>query len=149
MKKSKYVKFFESYINTDFNYKSQFIGKLEQEDQSFLDELKSIFIDGSFRYIYSSDGGAIVGSGAGKRNVNQISFNFILRGENGSNSYRVSIDKFLGSNSGIGVTSMENPYGIYITNIYDTNDLIEKSFKSKEELLKFIKESYKLRKFFK
>jgi hypothetical protein len=132
MKKLKYVKLFEAYTDTDFETRGggkettgKFIGKLTTDDQNFLDQLKNIFGDESFKGISSSDGGAIVGSGAGKRDVDHIVFKFAF--------YNPTTILYV-SNSPAKV----NSYSISIEHPNNASENMEKEFKTKEELLKFV-----------
>jgi hypothetical protein len=59
MRKLKYVKLFEAYTDTDFETGGNFTGKLDPEHQKLLDDLKDMFIDGSFKGVSSSDSGVV------------------------------------------------------------------------------------------
>jgi len=142
MKKLKYIKLFENYTSTDFetsdaSNKTQtsgkFIGKLTPEHQELLNDLKDIFIDGSFKGVSSSDFGDIVGSGAGQRNVDYITFQFV----------------FYQPTTILRVFVNENSYSVTIEHPNNASENIEKEFKTKDDLLKFIGNMGRLKKYMK
>jgi hypothetical protein len=142
MRKLKYVMLFESYTDTDFeasNDKTQtsgkFMGKLTPKHQELLNDLKDMFIDGSFKGISSGDGGAIIGSGAGKRNVEYITFKFAF--------YQPTTILRVFANI------KENSYTVSIENPNNSSESIEEEFKTKYDLLKFIGGMGRLKKYMK
>ena len=142
MRKLKYVKLFEAYTHTDFETSDdrtqtsgKFTGKLSPEHQNLLDDLKDMFIDGSFKGISSGDGGAIIGSNAGKRSVEYITFNFAFYSP--TTILRVFVN------------IKENSYLVSVEHPNNASENIEEEFKTKYDLLKFIGGLYRLKKYMK
>ena len=140
MRKLKYVKLFEAYTDTDFETSDdktqtsgKFTGKLTPEHQNLLDDLKDMFIEGSFKGVTSGDGGGIVGSGAGKRNVEYIVFKFAF--------YQPTTILY--------VFVKENSYMVSVEHPNNASDNIEEEFKTKYDLLKFIGGMDRLKKYMK
>ena len=140
MRKLKHIKFFEAYTDTDFETSDdktqtsgKFTGKLTPEHQNLLDDLKEMFIEGSVKGVTSTDTGAIIGSGAGKRNVEYIVFKFAF--------YQPTTILY--------VFVKENSYLVSVEHPNNASDNIEEEFKTKDDLLKFIGGMGRLKKYMK
>jgi hypothetical protein len=140
MRKLKYVKLFEAYTDTDFETSDdktetsgKFKGKLTTEHQNLLDDLKDMFIDSSFKGVSSSDFGAIIGSGAGKRNVESLVFKFVF--------YQPTTILY--------VFVYDNSYMVSVEHPNNASENIEEEFKTKYDLLKFIGGFGRLKKYMK
>lgn len=154
----KYMKLFENYKDTDFetddkesmfavgtgeggkSTTGKFTGKLTPDDQSLLDELKNMFGDESFKGISSSDAGAIVGSGAGKRNVDYITFKFAFYGNKESGDTMILY---------VSVNKNTNSCSVSIEHPNNQDNSISKDFKTNGELVNFLKTLGRLKRYIK
>ena len=143
----KYIKLFEDYKDTDFEItdnpttfskssnsdtgkstSGKFIGNLTPEHQVLVDKLKSMFIEGSFKGITSGDFGAIVGSGAGKRDVDSITIKFAFYQPTIILYIFVSKQRY----------NVGEKYRVSVEHPNNQSDNMSKDFSNVEEMLDFL-----------
>jgi len=133
MRKLKYIKLFEELMNSDFDNKGKLISgidSLEPESKKLFDFLKQFF--GEEPKIGTSDMGAVIGSNAGKRDVESIRFSFRLF--KGKNQFFVTIYHDLSS---------AKPFLLSFEAHLHPESSYEKEFSNQKELISFIEENLK------